>query len=220
MGRLGEKDHRLVELALEEVGLRHYKERQVDRLSDGERQRALIARAFVQETPVMVLDEPTAFLDIPNKYELIRLLAGFRDAGKTILYSTHDLETALMCADKLWVIHDGRIHEGAPEDLGLTGIFDMLFRESGITFHRSERRFRYHPARKGVIRVTGSHTEASGWTCMALERMGFDPGEGDVLCTVKVKRSGSGFRWEVTRDGTSRFFENLYSLARFLIQDD
>ena len=127
MGRLNQEDRNLVEQALEEVQMTTFEDRKLDCLSDGERQRAMIARAFVQDTPLMVLDEPTAFLDIPNTYDLIRLLSSFRDRGKSIVYSTHDLETAMQCADKLWVIHEGKILEGAPEDLGLSGLFNECF---------------------------------------------------------------------------------------------
>ncbi len=124
----------MVDHIISEVGMETFKERSLDQLSDGERQRVMIARALVQDTPNVVLDEPAAYLDIPNKYELVRLLSLFRDRGKTIIYSTHDLETALMCADKFWVITKGEIHEGSPEDLGLAGFFNQLFDQLGDHF--------------------------------------------------------------------------------------
>ena len=130
MGRMTTEDRALIKQALDEVQMGPFVERKLDCLSDGERQRAMIARAFAQDTPLMVLDEPTAFLDIPNTYDLIRLLSKFRDGGRSIVYSTHDLETAMLCADKMWVIHEGKILEGSPEDLGLSGIFNELFSTS------------------------------------------------------------------------------------------
>ncbi len=220
MGRHGEQDRYLVRKALEEVKMSHFMDRKMDQLSDGERQRAMIARALVQDTQLMILDEPTAFLDIPNKYELIRILAGFRESGKTIVYSTHDLETALMYADKLWVIYKGEILEGAPEDLGISGVFDALFAESGILFDEETRRFKYGIASKGAIRLSGEKGLALKWTTNALERLGFNTGSHDGKTSVKVTPSGSGFCWTVLRDGKEFSFNNIYRLARFLIQED
>ena len=112
MGRMTAEDHKKIGKAIEEVQMGAFAGRKLENLSDGERQRAMIARAFVQDTPLMVLDEPTAFLDVPNTFELVRVLSRFRESGRSIVYSTHDLETAIQFADKMWVIHGGRILEG------------------------------------------------------------------------------------------------------------
>ncbi|MCK5137082.1 MAG: ABC transporter ATP-binding protein [Bacteroidales bacterium] len=220
MGRHGEQDRQLVELALEEVQMKPLMDRKLDKLSDGERQRTMIARALVQDTPLMVLDEPTAFLDIPNKYELIRILTGFRETGKTIIYSTHDLETALMCADKLWVIHQGRVLEGAPEDLGISGVFDALFAESGIMFDAEDHRFKYGVTSKGTIRLSGEGDLALKWTGSALERLGFDTGSHSGEISIVVQSSETGNRWIVTGKGGEYSFENIYRMAQYLIRDD
>jgi len=178
----------------------------------------MIARAFVQNTPLMVLDEPTAFLDIPNKYELIRLLTGFRNQGKSIVYSTHDLDTALMCADKLWVIHGGKIIEGAPEDLGLMDIFDTLFEGTGISFDETNRRFRYNEITRGSIKLTGGPGKAIDWTRSALDRMGIIVTENaDSL--LRVNQTTSGYEWVYTGHNHTCSFENILGLARFLIKD-
>jgi len=200
--------------------MKPFMDRKLDKLSDGERQRTMIARALVQDTPLMVLDEPTAFLDIPNKYELIRILAGFRETGKTIIYSTHDLETALMCADKLWVIHQGRILEGAPEDLGISGVFDALFAESGIMFDAENHRFKYGVASKGTIHLSGEGDLALKWTGSALERLGFDAGSHSGEISIVIQPSKTGNRWIVTRKGRENSFKNIYRMAQFLIRDD
>jgi len=217
MGRLDRADHALVNQALEEVQLLSFTDRKLDRLSDGERQRAMIARAFVQNTRLMVLDEPTAFLDIPNTFDLIRLLSSFRDGGKSIVYSTHDIETAMQCADKMWVIHEGRILEGAPEDLGLSGLFDHLFSISGISYDEHSGRFLFKGSGLGSVRLEGKKDRAYSWTVNALKRLGYNVDkQGDFQ--VLIKGSEADYEWTVEINGDSYSFSSLYKLARFLIQ--
>ncbi len=219
MGKLAPGDMQMVERALKEVQMETFVDRKLDQLSDGERQRAMIARALCQDTPLMVLDEPTAFLDIPNKYELIRLLSGFKDGGKSIVYSTHDLETAMHCADKIWVIHEGNILEGAPEDMGISGLYNTLFKAAGINYDEKARRFKYTSAQKGSIQLEGEPGKELLWTRSTLERLGFrvhKSGPLHLLVTVE----GADCRWRLTGNGVVNSFENLYSLARFLIQEE
>jgi iron complex transport system ATP-binding protein len=217
MGRMDRTDLALVDQALEEVQLLSFADRKLDRLSDGERQRAMIARAFVQDTRLMVLDEPTAFLDIPNTFDLIRLLNRFRDGGKSIVYSTHDLETAMQCADKMWVIHEGKILEGAPEDLGLSGLFDELFRSSGINYDDHSGRFLFKGTCLGSVRLEGNKDRAFSWTVNALERLGYSvDSQGEIQ--LFIKHSDAAYQWTLEKNGSSKSFTSLYKLARFLTQ--
>ncbi len=217
MGRLGQADRAMVHQALEEVRLLSFARRKLDQLSDGERQRAMIARAFVQDTRLMVLDEPTAFLDIPNTHDLIRLLSRFRDGGKSMVYSTHDLETAMQYADKMWVIHGGRIHEGAPEDLGLSGLFDELFSSSGIRYDEPARRFLVKGTSRGTVRLEGPRDRGYSWTVNALERLGYTVEEQGGL-HILLEGDGSGYRWNLQQKDASVSFNSLYKLAQFLIR--
>jgi iron complex transport system ATP-binding protein len=218
MGRLNQEDRKLVSQALREVQMTTFEDRKLDCLSDGERQRAMIARAFVQDTPLMILDEPTAFLDIPNTYDLIRLLSSFRERGRSIVYSTHDLETALQCADKLWVIHEGRILEGAPEDLGLSGLFNELFSSSGIRYDEHSGRFLFSGKQRGLLSLKGDGNEAGIWTRNALKRLGFHIEEGKSKQLI-IETSEEGACWILRKEGTSTRFKNLYTLARFLMHE-
>jgi iron complex transport system ATP-binding protein len=218
MGRLSAEDHRKIDKAIEEVQMGIYAGRKLENLSDGERQRAMIARAFVQDTPLMVLDEPTAFLDVPNTFELVRLLSRFKESGRSIVYSTHDLETAIQFADKMWVIHKGRILEGAPEDLGLSGLYNELFSDSGITYDEQVGRFLGSVRERGFIAVTGEGEDLLIWTRKTAERLGYRVKEGADL-KITVASSPAGASWMVqNRNGSTRF-KNLYTLARFLIQE-
>jgi iron complex transport system ATP-binding protein len=218
MGRLTPEDKLLVKQALDEVQMGPFEERKLECLSDGERQRAMIARAFAQDTPLMVLDEPTAFLDVPNTYDLIRLLSRFRDGGRSIVYSTHDLETAMQCADKMWVIHEGKILEGAPEDLGMSGLFNELFSTSGISFDEQAGRFLFSGKQRGRVSLEGEEGKPMVWTRNTLERLGYRL-ENGAEQLIRIESFPEGYSWILQKDGGSRRFENLYTLARFLIQE-
>jgi iron complex transport system ATP-binding protein len=104
-GALSKEDYKIVDQAIEMIGITHLSGRMVHTLSDGERQKAMIAKSLAQQTPIIILDEPTAFLDFPSKVEIMQLLHKLtREAGKTIFLSTHDMELALQIADKIWIM--------------------------------------------------------------------------------------------------------------------
>lgn len=215
MGRLSDQDHEFIDKSLMEVGLSSFADRKLEHLSDGERQRCMIARALAQDTPLMVLDEPTAFLDIPNKNELIQLLGGFRDSGKSVVYSTHDLDTAMHYADKIWVIHQEKILEGAPEDLGISGLFDTLFERSGIKYDLASKRFKYSTQAKGSIQLEGEKGVPYEWTRNALERLGYEVNMSGTI-EIKLNSSKGENRWTLHQANQNQEFNSLYNLARFL----
>ena len=128
-GRLSAADRVKVGLALELVGISALSGRMVQTLSDGERQKVMIAKALAQETPIIFLDEPTAFLDYPSKVEILHLLHRLsQEMGKTVFLSTHDLELALRVADRVWLMtKQGGVKSGSPENL-------IIDRETG-RFH-------------------------------------------------------------------------------------
>ena len=112
VGHLQDVDRQVVSEAIEAVGLANFAQRDISTLSDGELQRAMIARAIAQQTPIILLDEPTAFLDIPTRFEVCRLLADLAHrGGKTILFSTHDLDSALPVCDSVALISDGSLRK-------------------------------------------------------------------------------------------------------------
>ena len=114
-GRLSGKDRNIVTRSLRLVGIEHMSNRTVTTLSDGERQKVMIAKALAQQTPIIILDEPTAFLDYPSKVEVMQLLKLIaHEEHKTVLLSTHDLELAVSSADRLWLFEKHR--EGAEKE--------------------------------------------------------------------------------------------------------
>ena len=104
-GRLTDEDNHEVDQAMQQVGITQFANRQISTLSDGERQKVMIAKALAQGTPIILLDEPTAFLDFPSKVEVMLLLGRLaHEMGKSIFLSTHDLDLALQTADRLWLM--------------------------------------------------------------------------------------------------------------------
>jgi iron complex transport system ATP-binding protein len=116
LGRLDQEDRMKTVMAMEMVRLEGYADRFLHEMSDGEQQKALLAKALAQDTPVIIMDEPTAHLDLPNRISLMRLLRRLADeTGKSILFSTHDLDLAVHAADTLWLFkRGGPILSGTP----------------------------------------------------------------------------------------------------------
>lgn len=135
-GSLSDNDKRIIQDSLETTGTVPLSNRMLHTLSDGERQKALIAKTLAQQTPIILLDEPTAFLDYPSKVELMQLLRRLaRKKGMTVFLSTHDLELALQVADRLWLLDQKKgLTTGTPEDLALNGLLGQYFERSCIYF--------------------------------------------------------------------------------------
>lgn len=142
-GRMSETDHLIVNQAMEQVGIKALADRTVSSLSDGERQKVMIAKSLAQSTPVIFLDEPTAFLDYPAKVDILMLLRHLAlTQGKTIMLSTHDLELALRIADYTWLIDRKLgITTGPTSLLASDGAIARYFERPGLTFHPSTRTF-------------------------------------------------------------------------------
>ena len=116
-GKLNISDYEAADAAIERLGIKSIASKCTHQISDGERQKALIARGLAQGSSILLLDEPSAFLDYPSRRQLmeqLQLLA--HSEGKTILLSTHDVELATNYADKLWLIQDQKLIEKAPQD--------------------------------------------------------------------------------------------------------
>lgn len=110
-GKLNADDREIVAEAINMVGINHLKDRMVQTLSDGERQKVMIAKALAQQTPIILLDEPTSFLDFPSKVEMLQLLHRLaKETDKVVFLSTHDLELALRIADLLVELDKNGLH--------------------------------------------------------------------------------------------------------------
>lgn len=143
-GKFSSADKEAVEKALALTGIEDLRHRMVQSLSDGERQKAMIAKAFAQETPVIFLDEPTAFLDYPSKVEIMMLLYSLAHRmDKTIFMSTHDLDMAMQLSDRIWLMDKKLgVRTGTHEELTRSGDIERYFVRPGIKFDRNDGLFK------------------------------------------------------------------------------
>ena len=143
-GRLSAEDHHIVAKSLEAVGMVALSDRFMATLSDGERQKVMIARALAQRTPVMILDEPTSFLDVASRLEIMQLLKMLADDYDTaVLLSTHDVASALAVSSQLWLMPGGgRFESGTPNELIQSGSLQNLFEGRGVEFCEEAMDFR------------------------------------------------------------------------------
>lgn len=192
MGNLAKEDKDLIYWALEATGTVRFANRHVAELSDGERQKIMIARALVQDTPIIILDEPTAHLDQPNRIEIFHLLKELAHvSGKAILMSTHDLDLAIHQADFLWLVTPQQtIVNGVPEDLVLAGQIEAAFKNENLHFdyHKGGLRRIATDMTKNAFKLEGPEL-LKIWTQNALERVGLE-----VLQEAKETISISGDR--------------------------
>ena len=134
-GSLNNADHEQVNQAIALANIEHLRGRRIGTLSDGERQRVMLAKALAQETPFILMDEPTAFLDYPSRTETFMLLRKLaHEAHKSILLSTHDLDLALKCCDQIWLLDKGTLQAGSPQDFSQTKALDRAFSTTNFQF--------------------------------------------------------------------------------------
>jgi iron complex transport system ATP-binding protein len=213
-GSLTSEDKSFVDYCIKISGLKGFEERLLQSLSDGERQRAMIARALAQDTMVMILDEPTAFLDIRNKYEIIHLLNGLAsESGKIIIYSTHDLNIAMSLSDKIWYIKNNSLCDGAPEDLALNRDLDHIFEGSEIKLNPDNGEFVIDYAKKKGIKID-IERDLIFWVQKALHRKGYHE---DTCSDVFIRGlNKDGLKFFVTYQDNEIVLNSVYQLIKYL----
>jgi len=219
-GKLTAGDHVIIDDSIERTGIAHLLDKPVYQLSDGERQKVMIARALAQDTPVIILDEPTAFLDLPARHETLRLLNNLsRHKNKLIIFSTHDLSIAMDEVDKLWLMTDEGLKEGAPEDLLLNQGFRKLFNNSDLDFDSRSLVFRFSRDLKRRITIVADEKYVI-FTRKAMERIGYKTAKNEKTdYTITVKTDNAGPMWFVTGPDLQRSFNSIYQLTSFFRQE-
>ncbi|MFA5294806.1 MAG: ABC transporter ATP-binding protein [Methanoregulaceae archaeon] len=218
-GKLTESDKNIVLSALASVGAGDLADRFIHEMSDGERQKVMIARALAQEPDMLVLDEPTAFLDLPHKIETMRILRMVaQKTDKSVLLSTHDLNLAIRCADQLWIIdRSGTMISGTPEDLVLSGVFGSAFEIDGVHFDASRGEFTIPVDKRGTFSLSAQDSIERIWTSYALERIGFVPADGAVPdITVTIQKDGSKPAWTLSHAGEEQTCESIRNLVEII----
>ena len=192
-GTLAKDDRRIAAESLELASGGHLANRFVDSLSDGERQRVMIARALAQQPEVMLLDEITAFLDLPSRVTITDTLRSIaRERGVAVILSSHDLELSLHTADRLWLLPGrGCFVDGVPEDVVLSGAIGEAFNQKNLIFSLASGRFESVRTSDRAIHVEGQDV-ASEWLRRALARIGYAQAKDASEATHRIAAATPG----------------------------
>ena len=214
IGKIEKEDHERIMDAISKTSMGSFCQKFVSELSDGERQKAMIARILAQDTGIMVMDEPTAFLDIAAKYDILHLLHHLSgDNGKAIIFSTHDLQMAISQSDKIWLILDDDLIEGAPEDLMISGAFEHLFSSTSVSFNIEDGTFSFRSDKMGSIYIEG--TDRRYWTEKAINRAGFSVSK-EKTSTYIILPSEAYCYYQLSAESKVSKYMSLYELINAL----
>jgi len=191
--KLTDDDKFMIDASIDRVRVQHLIDKKINELSDGQMQMVMIARALAQDPPLLLLDEPTAHLDLNNRLEIMNLLRTLaKEKNKSILLATHELDLALQTADRIWLASGNYIKAGIPEDLVLDGSFDNVFQFKGYDLKTGK--VQHETWRKTSFNIEGNGPTLL-WTKNALERNGFAI-EADAKNTVEITNNGWNFEGE------------------------
>lgn len=218
LGILDDADRAIIAWAIEATRVESFLNRKVATLSDGESQKVMLARALAQDTPLMMLDEPTAHLDLPSRIQLMRLLHQLaKETNKGILISTHELDLALQVADEVWLLQaGGKFNKGVPEDLVLNGTFETAFDKEGILFDKTTGNFNIHQGNGKNITLTGEGASAF-WTKRALQRQGFTvTAHQPTAHTIRILEESGRTSWILEHKSHTQKHETIGGLLNAL----
>lgn len=211
VGKLSETDEEIIHQALKSVNLLKYTNTNIGELSDGEKQRVMIAKALAQDTPVILLDEPTAHLDLPNRVETMQLLKNLaQKTQKSILLSTHELDLALQAADRIWLMnYDDSVICGAPEDLILSGEMEETFKANSFSFNKATGAFEMnHSYSTNIFFEVDSLV--GKWTRRALFRAGYKA-VSDKSCDLRLKLEDN--KWHLSNSNSNIILSSIEELV-------
>ena len=189
-GFLSEKDKTVISTAIEQVNLSQKENAYLSEISDGEKQRAIIAKALTQDTPLVLLDEPTAHLDLPNRIGIMLLLRKLSvNTRKTFILSTHELDLAMQMADQIWLMTPEGVKVGMPEDLMLSQKFQQAFGNGSFHFDEKDGHFSINYLSGNLcVEIAGDEIPIL-WTSRALNRCGIKVVPVAEICIVAKKNA-------------------------------
>ena len=217
LGKLTDKDEAIIQESLELVDMHLFKHRKLLTLSDGEKQRVMIAKALAQQSEIVILDEPTAHLDLINRVEIMKLLQKLaHEQERAILISTHELDLAMQSADVLWLMReDKQISVGAPEDLILNNSMQEVFAKSSVDFDHLTGMFKIKHETNIEMHFQSDDAQIFLWSKKALEKIGIA-----LVDNIKLKNNltfdaDSGL-WKIQINGVEDSFSSLAELVVYL----
>lgn len=214
LGLVNEEDENKIADAIELVSLKGFDDRMYGSLSDGEKQRAFIAKVLASASLIMLLDEPTAHLDIPNKVSIMTLLRDLtRKSGHAMLVSTHELDLALQLADQIWLMIPGdRLYKGTPEEILQSGLLDKVFGNETLSFNPGSGSFCVKTKNQLSVNIEGEGTLYQ-MTLQAVKRLGYQLNKKELAdITINILE----LSWEIIRGKDFFYLESFTEVCRLL----
>ena len=209
IGRLSTSDKQAIDLSMSQTNIDYLAHKKLYQLSDGQFQKVMIARALAQETDLIILDEPTAHLDLSNKIEIMLLLKSIAGSGKGVLIATHDLQVSLQLSDRLWLFNFNRpVLDGCPEDLILQGAIDQTLFPINNNIDLTTGTVKHLDERKGNVLLQGDPTMVH-WTAQALQRNGYAVNK-DAPTSITINCLDC--LWKLESKDTSTSFDSIENL--------
>lgn len=214
LGKTTIDDQQKIDQSISQCRIDYLIDQKIGDLSDGQRQKAMIARVLAQDTKIILLDEPTAHLDLINRAEIMRLLSEIKE-GKSIIISTHELPLSMQFADQLWLMNFNQpLVSGAPEDLAIAGSINQSFHEKEFTIDVSTGKVEFQRESKGTVNLKGDGL-AFEWTKRALERVGYNI-HSDSNKTIEVSYHELTIRWSFIAEDQTQLGKTIQSLLKLL----
>lgn len=217
LGNLGKEDQQKIEWALEITGTQYLEDQLISELSDGQFQKTLIARALAQDSDMIILDEPTAHLDLVNKIIILKLLKDLAsNTGKSILMATHELELSLQIADIIWMAYNkDRMVSGTPEDLILNGSFSKMINHDAIHFDDLHGRFKIKNETDKICSLSGEES-VYFLTQNALQRKGWTISNVKSDVAIEIQKNEGDFKWLVKQNEIEKNATSIMELLDIL----
>jgi iron complex transport system ATP-binding protein len=216
LGSLHRDDLTVIDSAMQMAGIAHLTDKYISEISDGELQRVMIARTLAQGAPIIILDEPTAFLDLPNKFSILLLLRNLAwRENKTIILSTHDLDLAARIADNIWLLTPDTLKQGAPEDFALNAGFDGIFADTGISYDYQNGTVESATKFTGKTALACADPNLRFWTCKALNRIQLEVADDSNAADLPLVKAADG-KFVYCTYNTEKTFPTLYALSKYL----